>query len=129
MAIAEQAPSKMQMAVALRTAISILRKWGARTEQVLAILRISRSTYARARRDEAVSLDTDQLARTSMVLNSHAALRTVFDNPENVYGFMGMKNDNAYFSGRAPLEVMARGDVISVYETYRRIDALRGALW
>lgn len=129
MAVVEQAPSKMQMGVALRTAISILRKWGARTEQVLAILRISRSTYARARRDEAVSLDTDQLARTSMVLNSHATLRTVFDNPENVYGFMGMKNDNAYFSGRAPLEVMARGDVISVYETYRRIDALRSALW
>lgn len=129
MAIADKAPSRMQMSVALRTAISILRRWGASTEQLLVILRISRSTYARVKRNEEVSLDADQLARTSMVLNSHAALRTVFDNPENVYGFMGMKNDNAYFSGRAPLEVMARGDVISVYETYRRIDALRSALW
>ena len=123
------APSKAQKATALRTAVAILEKWDASTEQTLAILRISRSTYSRAKRGEAVSLDNDQLARVSIVLNIHAALATIFDNPENVYGFMGMRNHNAFFLGRSPLEIMGQGDFMSVYETYRRVDALRGALW
>ena len=51
------------------------------------------------------------------------------DNPDNVYGFPAMANHNAFFNGRAPLEIMAQGDMISLYETYRRIDALRSAQW
>ena len=32
-------------------------------------------------------------------------------------------------TGRSPLEIMAQGDMISLYETFRRIDVLRGAQW
>jgi hypothetical protein len=59
----------------------------------------------------------------------HSALRLVFDNPENLYGFVKLPNHNEFFNGRAPLEVMAQGDMISLYETFRRLDALRGGLW
>ena len=124
--------SKEQGVTGLRAALNILDKWQASSEQACRILRISRSTYTRARqRDPAwsVGLDTDQLQRISMVLNIHAALRLLFDNPDNVYGFPAMTNHNAFFNGRAPLEIMAQGDMISLYETYRRIDALRGAQW
>ena len=124
--------SKEQGVSGLRAALNIPDKWQASSEQACRILRISRSTYTRARqRDPAwsVSLDTDQLQRISMVLNIHATLRLLFDNPENVYGFPAMANHNAFFNGRAPLEIMAQGDMISLYETYRRIDALRGAQW
>ena len=124
--------SKEQGVTGLRAALNILDKWQASSEQACRILRISRSTYTRARqRDPAwtVGLDTDQLQRISMVLNIHAALRLLFDNPDNVYGFPAMANHNAFFNGRAPLEIMAQGDMISLYETYRRIDALRGAQW
>jgi hypothetical protein len=124
--------SKDQGVTGLRAALNILDKWQASSEQACRILRISRSTYTRARqRDPAwtVGLDTDQLQRISMVLNIHAALRLLFDNPDNVYGFPAMANHNAFFNGRAPLEIMAQGDMISLYETYRRIDALRGAQW
>ena len=69
------------------------------------------------------------MQRISFVLNIHAALRLVFDNPENVYGFPTMGNDNDFFNGRTPLEVMSQGDMISLYETFRRIDVLRGAQW
>jgi len=41
-----------------------------------------------------VRLSQDQLTRASYVLNIHAALRTVFENPENLYGFMAMPNNN-----------------------------------
>lgn len=130
-AIVEQF-SKSQSTIGLRAALNILERWQASSEQSCRILRISRSTYTRAsQRDSewAVSLDADQLQRVSLVLNMHSALRLVFDNPENVYGFVAMANQNEFFNGRSPLEIMAQGDMISLYETFRRIDVLRGAGW
>lgn len=124
--------SKTQCVTGLRAALRILDKWQASTDQACRILRISRSTCTRARQDDAgwsVSLDMDQMHRISFVLNIHAALRTIFDNPENVYGFASLANHNDFFNGRTPLEIMAQGDFISLYETFRRIDALRGAQW
>jgi len=124
--------SKSQCVAGLRAAVGILEKWRASSDQACRILRISRSTYTRARQrdaDWAVALDSDQMQRISFVLNIHAALRLVFDNPDNVYGFPAMANHNEFFNGRSPLEIMAQGDMISLYETFRRIDVLRGAQW
>lgn len=124
--------TKDQCVAGLRAALRILDKWQASSEQACRILRVSRSTYTRARQLDdswAIGLDMDQMHRISFVLNIHAALRTVFDNPDNVYGFPGMENRNEFFNGRKPLDVMAQGDFISLYETFRRIDALRGAQW
>lgn len=121
--------TKSTAATGLRTAVAILDKWGATGEQGEAILRVSHSTYARAKRKgglQSVNLDRDQLTRISFVLNIHAALRVIFDNPDNVYGFMRMPNHNEFFYGRSPLEVMSTGDIVAVYEAFRRIDALRG---
>jgi len=129
---AEISSQKTTSAIGLRTAVAILDKWGATGEQGEAILRVSHSTYARAKRKDglaSISLDRDQLTRVSFVLNIHAALRTIFDNPDNLYGFMRMPNDNAFFLGRSPLEVMGSGDIVAVYETFRRIDVLRGSQW
>jgi len=124
--------TKDQCAVGLRAAVNILDKWQATTEQTCIILRISRSTHARAKlRNGAwsVNLDPDQMQRISFVINIHAALRLLFDNPENVYGFPSMPNHNEFFNGRSPLAVMAQGDMISLYESFRRIDGLRGGQW
>lgn len=131
-ALQQQAFTKSQCVTGLRAAVGILDKWRASSDQACRILRISRSTYTRARQrdpDWAVTLDADQMQRISFVLNIHAALRLVFDNPENVYGFPSMANDNDFFNGRSPLDIMAQGDMISLYETFRRIDVLRGAQW
>ncbi|MGB5825133.1 MAG: antitoxin Xre-like helix-turn-helix domain-containing protein [Pseudomonas mandelii] len=128
----EQAFTKAQCVTGLRAAVGILEKWSASSDQACRILRISRSTYTRARqRDPAwsVTLDSDQMQRISFVLNIHAALRLVFDNPDNVYGFPSMANHNEFFNRRSPLEIMAQGDMISLYETFKRIDVLRGAQW
>lgn len=127
-----QLQDKRTAAIGLRTAITLLERWGASGEQGEAILRVSHSTYARAKRESGLSevtLDRDQLTRISFILNIHAALRTLFDNPDNLYGFMKMANHNAFFNGRSPLEVMSSGDFVAVYETFRRIDGLRGAQW
>ena len=128
----EQAFTKAQCVTGLRAAVGILEKWSASSDQACRILRISRSTYTRARQRDpswSVTLDSDQMQRISFVLNIHAALRLVFDNPDNVYGFVSMANHNEFFNGRSPLEIMAQGDMISLYETFKRIDVLRGAQW
>jgi hypothetical protein len=128
----EQAFTKAQCVTGLRAAVGILEKWSASSDQACRILRISRSTYTRARQLDpswSVALDSDQMQRISFVLNIHAALRLIFDNPENVYGFPSMANHNEFFNGRSPLEIMAQGDMISLYETFKRIDVLRGAQW
>lgn len=130
--IQAQAFTKDQCTAGLRAAVNILEKWQATTEQACNILRISRSTHVRAKLSNdawSVSLDADQMQRISFILNIHAALRLLFDNPENVYGFPSMANHNEFFNGRSPLEVMAQGDMISLYESFRRIDSLRGAQW
>jgi len=124
--------TRSQCVTGLRAAVGIPEKWGASSDQACRILRISRSTYTRAKQRDpgwSVGLDSDQMQRISFVLNIHAALRLVFDNPENVYGFPTMANENEFFNGRTPLDIMSQGDMISLYETFRRIDVLRGAQW
>jgi hypothetical protein len=123
---------RAKSAAGLRAAVTILDRWGASGEQAAAILRVSRSTYARARRQDAewrVSLDEDQLTRISLVLNIHATLRVLFDNPDNLYGFMSMANHNAPFHGRSPLQVISGGGMLALYDVFRHIDSLRGAQW
>lgn len=118
-------------AAGLKAAVRLLDKWRASGEQGEAILRVSHSTYARARRGDldAIKLDSDQLTRISYLLNIHAALRMIFDNPENLYGFVNLVNHNPYFNGRTPLEIMGSGDFAALYETFKRIDSLRGSQW
>ncbi|UYG06846.1 hypothetical protein [Halomonas sp. M4R1S46] len=116
--------------VGLKTAVLILEKWGAANEQGSAILGIDLDTYVRVAEQDVVGdicLEEEQLTRISMILNLHATLRVVFDNPHNCYGFMGMANHNGFFNGRSPLEVMAQGDFRSLDETYRRILAMPGS--
>ncbi|SDS23839.1 hypothetical protein SAMN05216198_1507 [Halopseudomonas litoralis] len=121
---------KHQSTAGLRTAITIMERWGALREQMARTLRVSSSTLARAKAGNGtITLDNDQLDRVSYVLNIHATLRLVFDNPDNVYGFVKLPNHNAFFNGRKPLDVMAEGSFASLYETFRRIDGLRGAMW
>ena len=104
-------------AAGLKAAVRILDKWRASGEQGEAILRVSHSTYARARRGDIaeIKLDSDQLTRISYLLNIHA--------------FVNMINHNPYFNGRTPLEIMGSGDFAALYETFKRIDSLRGGQW
>lgn len=124
-------PNQDKATAGLQTAVTILRKWGATTEQGAAILNVSPGTFIQAKRHDPkwqVSLDDDQLARISYVLNIHAALRVIFDYPENLYGFMAMANHNEGFNGRSPLEVIACGDIASLRETWLRVNMERPAI-
>ena len=112
----------------LQAVINILSKWECSPSQQCHILGMKKSTfYSHKQSTSGVSLTIDQLERVSYILNIHAALRVVFDNPENVYGFMSMNNSNPYFNGKAPLDIISTGNFGALYETFKRIDSLRGS--
>jgi hypothetical protein len=131
--IVNQAPqlSSEIASTGLKAAVKIMMQWNAPDSTSMAALRISRATFYKAKKGalDVIKADPDQMKRISFILNIHQALRIVFENPDNVYGFMAMKNDNYYFNGKAPLELMASGDIIAIYEVFRRVDALRGGQW
>lgn len=82
LAPASDTNSKAKAAIGLKTAVKILDRWGATIDQGEAILRVSHSTYAKAKKAESleeVALDRDQLARISYLLNIHDALRRLFE--------------------------------------------------
>ena len=122
------ATSKSADATAIKAAFTILDRWGASAEQQQSILQLAKATYYKHRSGGEPKLTGDQLTRISYLLNIHAALRTVFENPDNVYGFMKMENHNPYFNGQTPLALISSGDFGALYEVARRIDALRGGL-
>ncbi|AMD01551.1 hypothetical protein [Halomonas chromatireducens] len=122
---------KNKAATGLQVAVTILEKWGATTEQGTAILRVATNTYAQAKQRDPewqITLDDGQLARISYVLNIHAALRVLFDNPDNLYGFMSKANDNDGFDGRSPLQDIACGDIGTLRETWLRVNMERPAI-
>lgn len=122
--------SKAMATAGLKAVFAILNKWGCDPDQAMAILRLPKATfYKYASRPEEARLTDDQLERLSYLVNIHAHLRLIFENPENQYGFMKMKNNNPFFNGRTPLEVIATGSFAALYETHKRIDALRGGQW
>ena len=125
-----ESTSKKASIAGLKAAFNIMEKWGCTLEQKRAILSMRKSTfYNYSHNPEKASLSLDQIERISYLLNIHAALRVVFDNPKNVYGFMSLKNDNPFFNGKSPLEILSTGSFGNLYETFRRIDTLRSGGW
>lgn len=109
---------------------NILDKWGCSAAQKQAILGITKSSFHRYQKNpNTISLSSDQLERLSYLANIHQALRIVFSNPDNVYGFMGMTNNNPYFNGRTPLSIITTGSFGSLYEVFKRIDSMRSGQW
>lgn len=117
--------------IGLCAAIEIMRRWGATQEQMTSTLGVSRNILERAKesQSETIKLDSEQLGRITCILNMHAALRVIFENPVNVYGFVSMSNGNEFFDGRRPLDVIADGSLASLYETSRRLEGMLYGGW
>lgn len=110
-----------------KTADKLLASWGCTTQQVQAILKLSKSSYHKFKsHPELTKLGDDPMERISHLLNIQAALRMVFSNPQNVSGFMGRANNNDFFAGRAPLEIISSGRFSDLYEVARRVSSLQG---
>ena len=115
--------------MAFKLGSNILEKWRCSASDKQAILGLTKSSYYRFQNNESATLSNDQLERISYIANIHQALKMVFSNPDNVYGFMAMKNDNPYFNGNSPLSLISTGKFGTLYEVFKRIDAMRNGQW
>jgi uncharacterized protein (DUF2384 family) len=111
---------------AIGTALNILNKWNCTEKEKMAILGVSRSTLHKYQvSPDGARLTPDFLERISYLLNIHALLRTIFENPDNIYGFVRMPNRSTFFGGKAPMDIMSSGLMTALYEVYKHLDAIR----
>ncbi|MDG1731985.1 MAG: hypothetical protein P8H39_03290 [Thalassotalea sp.] len=103
-----------------------MTKWHCTFEQMQYILAISKDSFIDYKNDPSkAQLSKEQIDRLSYIVNIHATLRSIFTNSENVYNFMSLKNNNSYFNGRSPLEIISEGDFVELGEVFKRITAMR----
>lgn len=109
-----------------KTADKLLASWGCTQQDIQNILKVPKSAYDEFKvASETVTLSDDQLQRISYLLNIHQTLRLVFSNPANVCGFMSSVNNNDFFAGRTPLEIISSGKLGDLYEVARHIASLQ----
>ncbi len=119
-------PATLTAEAAIATALNILNKWNCTEKEKMAILGVGRSTLHKYQASPgSARLTADLLERISYLLNIHALLRTLFENPDNIYGFVRMPNRSAFFGGKAPMDIMSSGLMTALYEVYKHLDAIR----
>lgn len=91
-----------------RAVAKLLDRWGVTDAQAAVLLAIP-ADDARALRTGGRVSPTDGGMRLSHLLGIHAALRTIFVEPERGYDWI--KAPNATFDGRSALDVMLGGGV------------------
>lgn len=95
--------------VGMRTALLILEKWNCNQQQIQTLLKLPEK-YDNLD-IEKVNFSQDQVERINYILNIHAGLSALFNNPENIYGFMNMVNHNEPFNGTRPIDVICNGKI------------------
>jgi hypothetical protein len=71
---------------------------------------------------DATRLSEEQLLRISYLIGIYKALRILY-NDALANRWVGVRNTNALFAGRSPLEYMARGDLDALRNVRRLLDA------
>ncbi len=66
----------------------------------------------------------DTLRRIGYLLGIHKALRVLFRNPENLYGWISRPNDD--FNGQSTLDRMLAGDLTDLAHVRQYLDGMRG---
>jgi len=107
----------------LKAAIRILQAWGIEGPDQARILNIDQALV-----DAPETLDkTDQsqLTTISYLLNIHASLKELFQNPENHSGFMMSINQNQPYYGQRPLDFVLTGKLEAIKEVFESLELLK----
>ena len=82
----------------LQIALKILQKWKVNERQIQSILLFELS-------------EAETNERTDLILQIDRALKIMFNNSDNIYGFMRMRNKHHLLDGLAPLELINQDNV------------------
>ncbi|MBO6813102.1 MULTISPECIES: hypothetical protein [Marinobacter] len=107
----------------LRAAIRILKAWGFERPDQARILNIDHALIDAPETLERT--DQTQLKKISYLLNIHASLKELFQNPENHSGFMMSVNQNPPFYGQRPLDFVYTGEVDAIKEVFESLELLK----
>jgi len=108
-----------------RAALRLFEKWQVSDAEARDILGgLTARTYARWKAGTLGRIDRDLATRLSLLMGIHKGLRILFTDPERGYAWVG--KPNLAFGGRAPLEIMAQGDIFSLARVRAYLDAERG---
>lgn len=108
-----------------RAAIRLFGNWRLSDGEAREILGgLAQRTYARWKAGEHGRIDRDLATRLSLLMGIHKGLRHLFSDPER--GYAWVKKPNLSFGGRAPVAVMAEGDIFSLMRVRAYLDAERG---
>lgn len=105
----------------LEASLKILTRWKASKVQISAILGLPYPIYQTQLSGQ---LSAEQAIRISHIINIHAALRTLFANDMNVYGFMTMENKSVFFGGECPLSLIESGSLEALEKVASHLNSL-----
>ncbi|MCL1077281.1 hypothetical protein L2734_03655 [Parashewanella spongiae] len=106
-----------------KAAFKILKSWECNDQQIQKILSLDDTSFLIFKANpEKAELTNEQFTRISYLLNMHSVLRSLFNNPTNTTDFMRMINDNEFFEGRAPLDVIDSGEIEDLANTANQIN-------
>jgi hypothetical protein len=109
----------------LKAFFNICDKWGLNTDEALRLMgEPSRGTFFKWKRGEANKLTQDQLTRVSIVLGVYKALRLLFPTAEQAHGWINKAN--SHFGGKTAREYFCTGNIITMLDLRRYLDAVRG---
>ncbi|MCL1056479.1 hypothetical protein L2729_00550 [Shewanella gelidimarina] len=108
--------------IGVTTVLNILAKWQCSKQQVRCLLLLPAGSEFQD--IESMIFSHEQQERVSYILNIHAGLRTVFNNPKNIYGFMNMSNHNSPFNGEKPIDFLTNGENAEFEPVISSIDSL-----
>jgi hypothetical protein len=125
-----KAKSPSTLATAARAINNLFGKWKLSQQQRMQLLGFTSSSMLHRFENTPEKLATrpDLEMRMSLLLNIHQALRLLFNNPENVYGYMSLVNHNVPFNGQKPLDIASR-DIVGLIRVHDALDGMRGGYW
>ncbi len=111
--------------VGLKAFFKLMEIWRVENVEARALLGAPKErTFFNWKKGQATYVPADTMRRIGYILGIHKALRILFTNPENVYGWV--RRSNADFGGQSPLQRMTAGDVTDLAAVRAYLDAVRG---
>ena len=109
---------------------NLFEKWQLTQRQRMQLLGFTSTSMLHRfeKEPEKISVRPDLEMRLGLLLNIHQALRMLFSNPDNVYGYLSMDNNNTPFNGQKPIEVACR-DFMGLVRVHDTLDGMRGGMW
>jgi hypothetical protein len=113
---------------ALRAFFKLAELWGLNIAQQITLLGSpKRSTFFEWKKNPERELGRDTLERLSYMMGIYKALQILFTDTSIADRWVTQKADIPPFGGRTPLTYMLRGDMASLHDVRRYLDAQRGA--